>query len=262
MEWTLEIGGIAVTVEGPEEWVGVFARFWERWTGRAAGWVVHLERDPSLPEPESPLFSARPTFHDGLCTLKARGFMGEIVPSRGQAVLKAHPAASPGDVDCFVRTVFALRAFEQGALLFHAAGVVHRDSAWAFFGPSGSGKTTVTSFSQGKEVLSDDLVLLRRGRSGWEAWATPFSLYRGNRMAAPLRALVRLIKAPEDRLVPLPPAVALGELVASSPIVNADPSRLSGLFARWEEILAGVPVCALRFRKTDAFWGVIDAEFG
>jgi hypothetical protein len=56
--------------------------------------------------------------------------------------------------------------------------------------------------------------------------------------------------------------VALGELVASTPIVNADPSRLPGLFARWEETVTGVPVYALRFRKTDAFWGVIDAEFG
>jgi len=253
---------VALAIEGPEEWVGPLAEAWHRWGGLLPDWLVRFEPDESLPEPNFPLFQVRPRFEDGLCHLEAPGFEGQIFPSQGEACLRAHPSASLGDLAYFLRTAFALCAFERGALLFHAAGVVHRNLAWAFFGPSGSGKTTLARLSEGKEVLSDDLILLSKGRAGWEAWATPFSLCRGSRMVAPLKALVRLIKAPEDRLVPLSPAVALGELVASSPVVNADPVRLPGLFARWEEILAEVPVCALRFRKADSFWEVIDAEFG
>lgn len=262
LEWTLDIGGVALTLEGPDLWIGPFARAWERWSGTAPGWRVRLEMDDTLPTPDGPLFAVRPRFAEGNCYLEARGFVGEIHPSGRWASLRAYPVVSLGDLACFIRTVFAIAAFESGALLFHAAGIIHRDVLWAFFGPSGSGKTTVSALSRGKEVLSDDLILLRRGRDGWEGWATPFSLSRGERRAAPLRALVRLIKAPEDRIAFIRPGVALGELVANTPVVNADPARVPALFARWEEVLAHVLVCALRFRKSDAFWGVIDAQFG
>ncbi len=262
MKWILQVSEVSLAVEGPEKWVRSLAEAWGRWEGLLPDWVVRFEPDESLPEPRLPLFQAQPRFENGLCYLEAPGFEGRILPSQREARLRANPSASLGDLTYFLRTAFALCAFEQGALLFHAAGVVHRNSAWAFFGPSGSGKTTLARLSQGKEVLSDDLILLSKGRVGWEAWATPFSLCRGKRMAAPLKALIRLVKAPEDKVMPLPPAIALGELVASSPVVNADPSRLPGLFARWEEIMTEVPVCALRFRKADSFWEVIDAEFG
>lgn len=262
LEWTLDIGGIALTLAGPAFWVGPFARVWERWSGTSSGWLVYLEMDDDLPEPAGSLFAVRPCFAERKCLLGAQGFAGEIIPSERFAHLRAYPVVSLGDLAYFVRTVFALAAFEEGGLLFHAAGVVHRDVLWAFFGPSGSGKTTAASLSRGKDVLSDDLIFLRRGGGGWEGWATPFSLCRGGRRSSPLRALVRLVKAPEDRIVFIPSGVALGELVANSPVVNADPARLPELFIRWEEILAQVPVCALHFRKTEAFWEVIDAEFG
>ncbi len=260
--WTLDIGGIPLALEGPAFWVEPFARAWERWGGATPVWRVGLEPDAGLPPSSASLFAARPRFADGHVLLRAPGFAGEIVPQKGWACLRAHPGAGLEDIACFVRTVFALCAFEQGAILFHAAGVVHREVAWAFFGNSGSGKTTLVSLSRGKVVLSDDLLLLRRGQDGWMAWTTPFSRYRGDRLFAPLRALLRLMKAPEDRLERMSPGTALGELVANSPVVNADPVRLPALFARWEEIRARVPVCALLFRKTDAFWGVIDAKFG
>ena len=53
---------------------------------------------------------------------------------------------------------------------------------------------------------------------------------------------------------------ALGELAANSPVNNADPSRSAALLARWEGILHSVPVYLLHFRKSDAFWEVIDAK--
>lgn len=161
----------------------------------------------------------------------------------------------------FVRTVFALRAFDAGALLLHAAGIVHRDVAYALFGHSGSGKTTASRLSSSKPVLSDDLVFLQRTESGWEAWATPFGRQRVREVrSAPLRALLRLVQALEERLEPMPRGVALGELVANSPVVNADPARSAALLLLWEGILRSVPVYFLHFRKSDIFWEVIDAQ--
>jgi hypothetical protein len=263
VEWTFKVGGVSLTLTGPVAWVESFAHAWASWVDEPPGWEVHLVRDEALPMPQGPFFGARPRFVDGCCLLESPGFTGKIAPGDGIACLRAHPAAEPGDLAYFVRTAFALRAFDEGALLFHAAGVVHRAAAYAFFGHSGSGKTTASRLSPGKPVLSDDLLLLRRAEPGWEAWATPFGRRRiGEVCSAPLRALLRLVQASDERLEPMPRAMALGELAANSPVVNADPTRSAALLARWEGILRLVPIYFLHFRKSSAFWEVIDAQLG
>jgi hypothetical protein len=112
-------------------------------------------------------------------------------------------------------------------------------------------------------VLSDDLVLLRLGDAGWQAWASPFGRHRVPEVrSAPLRGLFRLEQGPEDRLEPLSLGVALGELVANSPVINADPGCSLALIARWEEILKSVPIALLKFRKSDTFWEIVDGGSG
>ncbi|MBN1812871.1 MAG: hypothetical protein JXA14_13630 [Anaerolineae bacterium] len=261
VEWAFAVGGISLSLAGPTAWVEPFARAWAPWADELSGWTVRLVQDETLPAPQGPFFGARPRFVDGHCRLEAQGFAGEIAPENGAAHLRAHPVAEPGDLAYFVRTVFALRSFDAGALLFHAAGVVHQNVAYALFGHSGSGKTTASRLSSGKPVLSDDLVLLRQADSGWETWATPFGRQRLSEVrSAPLRALLRLVQAPEERLEPMPRGAALGELVANSPVINADPTRSTALLARWEGVLRSVPTYFLHFRKSDTFWEVIDAQ--
>lgn len=261
-DWTFDVGGISLALVGAAAWVDPIARAWALWEGQTPGWPVRLLQDPSLPVPEGPFFAARPHFVDEQCQLEAPGFEGQITFDAEPARLRAHPTAESGDLAYFIRTAFALRAFEQGALLFHAAGVVHNGAAYAFFGHSGSGKTTAARLSKGKPVLNDDLLLLRPGSAGWEVWATPFGRRRVPEIrSAPLRALLRLVQASEERLEPMLRGMALGELVANSPVINADPSRSTALLTRWEEILQTVPVDLLHFRKSAAFWEVIDAHF-
>lgn len=261
VEWAFKIGDLSLSLAGPAAWVEPFARAWASWADESSGWAVHLVQDEALLAPQGPFFGARPRFIDGHCLLEAQGFAGDIAPEDGTARLRAHPAAESGDLAYFVRTVFALRAFDAGALLFHAAGVVHHDVAYALFGHSGSGKTTASRLSSGKPVLSDDLILLRQAESGWEACATPFGRWRVREVqSAPLRALLRLVQAPEERLEPMPRGAALGELVANSPVANADPVRSAVLLTRWEGILRSAPVYLLHFRKSDTFWEVIDAQ--
>jgi hypothetical protein len=224
---TFGVGGISLSLTGPIVWTEPFAHSWASWIEESPGWEVRLVQDGTLPEPQGPFFGARPRFAGGCCLLESPGFAGEIAPEDGTALLRAHPKAEAGDLAYFVRTVFALRAFEEGALLFHAAGIVHRGAAYAFFGHSGSGKTTASRLSPGKPVL---------------------------------RALLRLVQAPEERLEPMPRGAALGELAANSPVVNADPVRSAALLVRWEGILRSVPIYFLHFRKSEAFWEVLDAR--
>jgi hypothetical protein len=259
---TFGVGGLSLSLSGPEVWIEPFTRAWASWVAEPPGWEVCLVQDETLPAPWGPFFGTRPRFVDARCLLESPGFVGKIDPEAKRARLRAHPQAETGDLAYFVRTVFALQAFDEGALLFHAAGIVHRGAAYAFFGHSGSGKTTASRLSPGKPVLSDDLVLLREAESGWDVWATPFGRRRvGEVHSAPLRTLLRLVQASEERLEPMPRGMALGELVANSPVVNADPVRAAALLTRWEGILCSVPICFLHFRKSGAFWEVLDAQF-
>lgn len=263
MKFILQIQHISLDIEGPESWVAPLAEAWADWQGSTAGVQLDLEADASLPVPQRPLFSVPFVFEHGVCRQMAPGFEAVIDLAARRATLRAHPQADLADVAYFVRTAFALSAFAQGALLFHSTGVVHRECAFVFFGLSGSGKTTAARLSRPRPVLNDDLVLLCYNDGEWRACATPFGLRRHPEViSAPLRAFLRLRKALEDRIEPLPSAMAKAELLANSPVVNADPLRVPLLMDLLDTILTEIPACALYFRKSPDFWEVVDAYFG
>jgi hypothetical protein len=260
---TLRITDLALQIQGPAGWVEPLMSRWQGWTGNQVGapWTLML----TVGSPVSsrvPLFLVRPDFADGACRLAAPGFSGTIEPDKGVAHLSAHPQAGVDDLSIFVRTCIAVEAFARGGLLFHAAGVVRQGQGHALFGHSGSGKTTAARLSQSDLVLNDDLVLIKPGSSGWQLWGTPFGgHWLPQAGPVPLHGLLRLVPDCEDRLRALGPGTVLGEVVANSPVINACPTWLPALMARWQEILDDVPARALHFRKSPAFWEVVDAEF-
>ena len=262
--FTLGVAATALRVCGPAAWLSPLRDAWATWlpSPECVPWDVRLTADANLATPQGPLFDAVPRSRGGVCTLAAPGFHGDVSAATGAAHLRAHPQAGPADIGYFLRVVLAVQAFARGGMLFHTAGIVHGGQGYALFGVSGSGKTTAAHFSAPDAVLNDDLVLLWPLADGWLMYATPFGKRRGDVRAAPLRALLRLIKAPDVALVPLSAGRALGELVANTPVLSADPLWLPEALARWEALLSAVPVYALHFRRDATFWEVIDAELG
>ncbi len=260
----LVIAGTALEVTGPEVWLAALRRAWAPWAGNVGlpPWPVSVAADETLAEPEAPLFGAMPRSHSGICTLESPGFVGRIDAGAGQAHLRAHPQATSADVGYFLRVALAIQAFARDGILFHAAGVVYQDRGYALFGRSGSGKTTAARLSTPHPVLNDDLVLLWPEMGRWRIYATPFGRGRGQRLVAPLRGLLYLVKSPEVALKPLRPSLALSELVANTPVLSADADWLPEVMARWDGLMNRVPVWALHFRRDVNFWEGIDAELG
>lgn len=262
--WTLRISDLSLQIEGPAGWVDWLSGQWPAWIDSQPGdaWKLSLAVGSAAPN-SPPLYQARPGFADGICRVTAPGFSGRIEPERGIAHLSAHPQADLSDLSIFVRTCLALQVFEQGGLLFHAAGVVRAGRGYALFGHSGCGKTTAASLSKDDLVLNDDLILIKPGEPEWQLWGTPFGGdWLPQARPVPLHGLLRLVPGQEDQLEALGPGVILGEVVANSPVINAYPTQLPALLARWEDVLSNVPARALHFRKSPAFWEVIDAEVG
>lgn len=258
--------GVALEVQGPGDWIGPLCHAWTSWTP-AEGipcWSVTITPDAALGAPAGPLFAVRPQCEGEMCLLSASGFQGVVDALEGSARLSAHPQATPADVGYFLRVALAVQAFRRGGALFHAAGVVRHGTGFALFGLSGSGKTTAARFSAPHPVLNDDLLLLWPAHegAGWELGATPFGKRRGDVRRAPLRALLRLVKAPEVRLVPLRRSRALAELIANTPVVSGNAAWLPDVMSFWETVMDAVPVQALHFRRDGTFWEVIDAQWG
>lgn len=161
----------------------------------------------------------------------------------------------------YLRWVVADLALDRGGFVLHGAGLVRDGSAHLFFGPSGAGKSTVTGLSEGCAILSDDLVLLLRGDSGWRAATTPFAgtFPQGakERRDFPLKGLYRLIQSPEDRLEPLAPGLAVGKVLSCCPFVGDPAARRDRLMPLVEACCRAVPPVDLHFRKSPDFWRLI-----
>ena len=225
-------------------------------------WDVAVIADESLPAPSRPLFEAESTFQGSTCTLALPGFWGIVDPEQQRAYLRAHPAATLSDIHYFLRVVMALALFRQGDLLVHAAGVVTDAGALLFVGQSGAGKSTITSLAGERLVLHDDLVYLRRLHDhGWMVHTLPGETGASGG-SCPLSGLLLMAQASHNYLTPVRPAIALGELVANSPVINAAPTYLSQLFSFWRSLLTTIPLQRLHFRPDHSFWEVLDADFG
>ncbi|MBN2002158.1 MAG: hypothetical protein JXA21_02275 [Anaerolineae bacterium] len=261
----LGIAGTALDVCGPEGWLAPLQRVWIRWRPQSTipAWPVEIVADETCALPDAPLFETMPRCRGGECELTGNGFLGHISAAGECATLRAHPQATPADVGYFLRVVLAVQGFTRGGLLFHAAGIAHRNRGYALFGVSGSGKSTAARLSAPDPVLNDDLLVLWPDEDAWRIYATPFGMNLGAAGSSiRLHALLRLVKAPRVFLEPLPAGRALGELVANTPVLAGDVSWLPEVFARWEKVMSKIPVRALHFQKEPTFWEVIDAELG
>ncbi len=253
----LSVAGLSLEVVGPEPLLNPLrADFHGGETNGSRPWTVSVHLDDSLPDSSVPLYGVEPRCSGGECLLEAEGYSGWIDAGAGRASLKAHRYAVVEDVQYFLRVVLAVRAFAQGGVLFHAAGVSWGEGAGvAFFGRSGSGKTTVASFADdaGLSVLHDDLLILRPGDDGWRMWGVPFGRRVRPGRGVPLTAMFLLVQDMVDAVAPLSRSRALGELVSNSPVVSADAGWLPALLDRWEGVMDVVPCRTLRFRLGDGF---------
>ena len=178
-------------------------------------------------------------------------------------------ASFAGIFENFFRVLTAYRLLEQGSLLVHGAAVASGGRALLALGRSGAGKTTFSrlALARGAEVLSDDLNALRRTGRGTVVEKLPFTGDLGDAESPagplPLAALLRLEKSPDDELVPLGRAEAIGLLLACSPYVNVDPHRREALLANLAVLLPAAgdpPAWALRFTLKGECWPILERQ--
>lgn len=78
--------------------------------------------------------------------------------------------------DTFLRVLLGTELLRKDkGILLHSVSTIHNGKAFIFPGISGSGKTTLARMHSKLDILTDELSLITKNRSGsYTAWATPF----------------------------------------------------------------------------------------
>jgi hypothetical protein len=116
--------------------------------------------------------------------------------------------ASPFAVDCVLRVLFATLLPREGGMLIHGCGLRRAAIGVVFPGVSGAGKTTLARKApDAADVLSDEIVAVRRLDDGWRVFGTPFwgDFARGgiSMRSWPLRTVGFLNQAREVAMTPI-----------------------------------------------------------
>lgn len=143
---------------------------------------------------------------------------------------------------------------QSGGLLMHGAALAGARGGFLVAGPSGAGKTTLSqAFAplDGARVLTDERAVVRPGPGGWLLDGTPFcgAGFFAEDATVPLRGVLLLDQAEEDRLVPLTPARALAMLLRCHFPAVWRPSALETALGRLEQLVRDVPCMLLRNRR-------------
>jgi hypothetical protein len=172
---------------------------------------------------------------------------GEIRPLVGR---KAEP--SPYALNYPYDQVLLLnRLLHFGAGVVHACGVVAEGQGLIFCGRSGVGKTTIARLwkAQDARLLNDDRSILRVSGTDILLESSPWNRKSpsANPESVPLRAIVHLRQAPENRLRRMDGARPLTSLLATSVAPFYSESGMEKLIETWAQVVERVPSYRLDF---------------
>lgn len=140
-------------------------------------------------------------------------------------------------------------------VLVHAAGIVSDGAGLVLAGVSGAGKSTTSRIADaaGMRVLSDDRVVLRRVDGTWRMYGTPWPGDAGfaRNEGVPLKALLFLRKALENRSEPVDAAGAMERLMPVSSIPWYEPTLMSASLGVIGDLAASIPAADLSFTPDD-----------
>ena len=139
-------------------------------------------------------------------------------------------------------------------LLLHASVIREAGRANLFFGVSGTGKSTHSrlwlSHVPGCDLMNDDNPVIRFEDGKLMVYGSPWSgktlCYRN--VVAPVRALVRLEQAPENRIERLLALDAYASVIAAASTIRWNPSVMDRLIPTVERIAMNVPCFRLGCR--------------
>lgn len=154
----------------------------------------------------------------------------------------------------------------RDGVILHGAGLSAAGRGFVFLGRSGAGKTTLSRLLAENlrgTLLSDDRVIVRKRQDGYSMHGTPWPGEAGiaTNGSAPLTALLFLVQAEENRIMPVTPTAALERLLPVASVPWYDAGMTSAALSTCEQLTQDVPAFDLRFTPDRRVADLV-AEFG
>ena len=256
---TVEIGGIPIFLESHDaDFRALLEQRYAGFMNPAATPTYRFEiqlEPPTLPSEEE----ARAFRSGSVWRLERGDFRAEWDAHSRRGWVRQSP--NPYSIDSVLRIVHSLVLAEEGGFLLHAASGVRRGRAFLFAGISGAGKTTISRLAPpDAALLTDEISYVRRDKSGYRAYGTPFvgELGRpGVNLKAPLAALYFLEKGPCGRIEPVGQLTAARELLRNILFFAHDQALVKRVFESAVEFVARVPVARFAFAPDERAWELV-----
>ncbi|MFH1538805.1 MAG: hypothetical protein ABIH66_07585 [bacterium] len=253
----VKIAGIGVLLKGlPDDGIELLEKRYEAFLTKQAEkvWEINWGSEEAVvsSEPEFRLQNDRWVFGMG-------DFKAEWNPSRNKGRIVMN--ASEYTMESFLRIWYSTMLLVEGGGLFHAAGLIRDGRGFLFIGPSGSGKTTLTRKCKLDEVLSDELVAVRREGNGYVIYGTPFMGelgVGGNSRSARIDRffVVHHDGAPGPRAVN--PAEAVAELWGTLMCFARGGAFYERALSLCESMAVGMPCERFSLLKNEDPWRMLD----
>lgn len=185
----------------------------------------------------------------GIFVLEADCRSGVYYPRKGYG---ARTTQMQVNTSLMIAYTFATAGLDT--ILLHASVIRHEGAAQLFFGVSGTGKSTHSRLwlenVPGTDLMNDDNPIIRFTPAGATVYGSPWSgktlCYRN--VQAPVRALVRLEQAPENRIERLQPIQAYASVVAAVSTIRWDSAVMDLLVPTVEKAATRIPCFRLGCR--------------
>lgn len=155
--------------------------------------------------------------------------------------------------DSWLRIFLTLIGINGSFVLAHSSGLRLGNSAYLFPGVSGRGKSTITRIFGKKNALSDEVVLIARGKAGISAYSTPFwgELKKGaaRNFGCKLKGLYFIRHGDRLKAEKITAGQALQKLLASALFFSKKKNSISKLLSTAAAIAKSVPAYELSFSK-------------
>lgn len=212
-----------------------------------AVWRLEEVGDNRLLTFRSPIFGQEPYL--------SVEFDRHFTQGQGETVIGG-PLLSGGEMHPFVypfdEVVFLARLARSRGVLVHACGLSLGGRGLLFLGTSGAGKSTTAKLWQergGVTILSDDRIVIRPEEDGFRIFGTPWHGEAGLEApaSARLEAVFLLEQAPRNRLVDIPAATAVAQMMVRAFPAMWDQDGLEFAVRLLADLADRLPVRRLQF---------------
>lgn len=141
------------------------------------------------------------------------------------------------------------------AFVLHSSFIKYQENGLLFFAPSGTGKSTQADLWRqyaGAEIINGDRSLIRYECAKWTAYGLPFSGtsdYCKND-SAPIKGIIYLTQASENKLENLSPATAIRKLYSEITVNSWNTKFIEKIFSLLEILVKDVPIYSFACTKS------------